>query len=339
VRYGYYPGCSLDASAAPYQESTQAVVRALGLELEEIGDWNCCGATEYIALHRTAAYALVGRNLALAQAQLAGNGAGRPSLVAPCSACFLNLSKTDHAMAEHADLEKQVNASLAAGGLHYAPGSLAVRHLLEAIVTDVGLDAIRKRVKRPLSALRLAPYYGCLLTRPEIPGHTHDDPEYPTSLDELMRALGAEVVDFPLKTHCCGGHMSQISSTTAYSLLYRLLRSADEWSADIIVTICPMCQLNLDAYQGQVNKEYGTAYELPVLYFTQLMGLAFELPAEELGLGRELVPAARALAKIGVAEPAPKPAEARSGKRKRGDRALPMPEGGRPPRRQKGATS
>ena len=326
MRYGYYPGCSLERSSAPYDASTRAVADRLGLHLEEIEDWNCCGATEYVTLHKTAAYALVGRNLALAQAQL-GRGNGRaPSLVAPCSACFLNLGKVDHAMAEHPEVERAVNTSLGAGGLHYSPGALAVRHLLEVIVSDVGVGRVCGQVKVPLKTLRVAPYYGCLLTRPEIPGHTHDDPEQPTSLDELLRALGCEVVDFPLKTHCCGGHMTQISAATAYSLLYRLLRSAHEYRADVIAVACPMCQLNLDAYQGAVNKEYGTDFQLPVLYFTQLMGLAFGLPAEELGLGREFVSPEAALAKVGVAtpqvaEPAGKPAA----KRKKGDQALPMP--------------
>ncbi len=325
MRYGYYPGCSLERSSAPYDASTRAVADRLGLHLEEIDDWNCCGATEYVTLHKTAAYALVGRNLALAEAQLGrGNGAP-PSLVAPCSACFLNLSKVDHSMAEHADLEQAVNTSLAAGGLHYDPGALAVRHLLEVVVSDVGLGRVCAQVSRPLKGLRVAPYYGCLLTRPEIPGHTHDDPEQPTSMDELLKALGCEVVDFPLKTHCCGGHMSQISAQTAYSLLYRLLRSAQEYRADVIAVACPMCQLNLDAYQGAVNKEYGTEFQLPVLYFTQLMGLAFGLEAEELGLGREFVSPNAALAKLGVAAPVAAEPARPAPKRKKGDQALPMP--------------
>lgn len=325
MRYGYYPGCSLERSAAPYDASTRAVAERLGLHLEEIDDWNCCGATEYVTLHKTAAYALVGRNLALAQAQL-GHGNGRsPSLVAPCSACFLNLSKVDHSMAEHPDVGRDVNTSLAAGGLHYDPGALAVRHLLEVVVSDVGLGRVCAHVARPLKALRVAPYYGCLLTRPEIPGHTHDDPEQPTSLDELLKALGCEVVDFPLKTHCCGGHMTQISAQTAYSLLYRLLRSAQEYRADVIVVACPMCQLNLDAYQGAVNKEYGTDFQLPVLYFTQVMGVAFGLPIEELGLRRGFVSPDAALAKLGVeAPPLAEPPKA-APKRKKGDQALPMP--------------
>ena len=335
MAYGYYPGCSLSHSAAPYDLSTRAVARALGLELQELQDWNCCGATEYIALNRTAAYALVGRNLALAEAQLAPEN-GRPrQLVAPCSACFLNLKKVDAYVARHSELRGPFDASLTAGGLRYDAGSVVVRHLLETLVTDVGLDAIRKRVTHPLTALRVAPYYGCLLTRPDLAGHGSEDAEYPQSLDDLLRAVGAEVVDFPLKTHCCGGHMTQISAGTAYTLIHRLLSSAAEYRADVIVAACPMCQLNLDAYQSAVNKAYGEHFEIPVLYFTQLVGLALGLGAEALGLGREMVPAREALAKIGVSEP-PAPATPRPAQRKKGDKSLPMPTRRKPARSRKG---
>ncbi len=326
MRYGYYPGCSMPHSAAPYELSTRAVVKTLGVALEEIDDWNCCGATEYIALNRIAAYALVGRNLALAEKQLCEPGNGKGQVVAPCSACCLNLAKVEHNLEVHPDLARKVNVALAEGGLHHRPGTLEIKHLLEVVCGDVGLAAVKAKVVRPLRGLRVAPYYGCLLTRPVLPGHPTDDPEYPTSLDELLKALGAEVVDFPLKTHCCGGHMTQISAETANELLYRLLRNASEYHADVIVAICPMCQLNLDAYQGAVNKQFGTAFETPVLYFTQLMGLAFGVGAEELGLGREITPAREALAKIGVEAPPPPSAEPpKPARRAKGDKRLPMP--------------
>jgi heterodisulfide reductase subunit B2 len=326
MAYGYYPGCSLEHSAAAYDDSTRAVARAMGIDLVELDDWNCCGATEYIALSRTGAYALIGRNLALAEAQLAGkNGGGKAVLAAPCSACFLNLSKAEHYAETHPDLADEMNEALAAGGLHHTPGTVEVRHLVEVLVSDVGLEAIRTRVRRPLHSLRVAPYYGCLLTRPQIPGHTMDEAEYPTFLDDLLRTLGAEVVDFPLKTHCCGGHMTQISAETSNVLLHRLLKSAAEYRADLIATVCPMCQLNLDAYQSQVNRAYGTDFDLPILYFTQLMGLAFGLDAAGLGLGKEIVSAEKALAKVGVERPTPPPAPAKPAARKKGDKTLPMP--------------
>jgi len=315
MKYGYYPGCSLERNAIAYHKSTMAVAKVLGLSFDEVDDWNCCGATEYMSVDALSAYALISRNLALASQQ---NGQGDGQLVAPCSACFLNLSKADHVMQESPSLAEKVNIALAAGGLHYRPGAIRVRHLLDVIVNDVGYDAVAEKVVKPLYDLRVAPYYGCLVVRPGF-GGTFDDPEYPTSLDKLMRLLGAMVVDFPLKTHCCGGHMTQISEPVALELIRRLLKNAADYSADVIVTLCPMCQLNLDAYQDNVNKYFGVNYHIPILYFTQLVGLAMGLSPKSLGFGKEFVNASAALKKIG-AEPPPKPKKSRPPKK-----ALPMP--------------
>jgi heterodisulfide reductase subunit B len=314
--YGYFPGCSMSHSARPYDISTQAVTDAFNIHLHEIDDWNCCGATEYIALNKPAAYALVGRNLAIAARQN-----GNKQVVAPCSACYLNLRKTNHYMDKYPELAAMTNTALQAGGLHYEPGSLRIRHLLDVIYTDVGLEAIEARVTKPLTGLKLAPYYGCLIVRPEF-GAQFDDAEQPTKLDHLLRALGAEIVDFPLKASCCGGHMTQISDETAFGMIRRLLMSAADNGADMIVTICPMCQLNLDAYQSQVNRHFHSDFNLPVLFFTQLIGLAIGLPPEAVGIGQEIVSADRALAKIGT-EPERKPARKHRGRRH--DRSIPMP--------------
>jgi heterodisulfide reductase subunit B len=314
MKYSYYPGCSLEKNAIAYHHSTMAVAKTLGLEFAEVEDWNCCGATEYFSLKLLPAYALVGRNLALAAAQ-SDNG---NHLVAPCSACFVNLLKADRYMARSPELSEKVNEALAAGGLHYEPGSLKVRHLLDIVVNDVGYDVVAEKVSKPLYNLRIAPYYGCLIVRPGLE-ETFDDSEYPNTLDKLMSVLGATVVDFPLKAHCCGGHMTQISEATALELIRRLLKNAADYEADAIVTLCPMCQLNLDAYQKNVNSYFGTDYHIPVLYFTQLMGLAFGLPTKELGFGKELVDARLTLAKID-AEPPEKPKKKRQAKE-----ALPMP--------------
>jgi heterodisulfide reductase subunit B len=293
----------------------KAVGQRLGLTFREIDDWNCCGATEYFSISSLPAYSLVARNLALAASQTDASD-GR-DLVASCSACFLNLRKTDDYMAHYHDLNGRVNRALAAGGLNYRPGSVRVRHLLNIIVEDVGYERVRAAVTRPLTGLKVAPYYGCLIVRPE----TGYDPEYPTHLDELMRTLGAEVVDFPMKTHCCGGHMTQISEAVAYELIRRLLQNAADYGADAIVTLCPMCQLNLDAYQTEVNRMFGTNFHIPVLFFTQMMGVAFGLSEKELGFGLEIVPAGPALRKIGTET---KPTEARV-RPKRDKTALPMP--------------
>lgn len=317
-KYLLYPGCSMERSARPYLDSTMAIREDLTLEFEEVKDWNCCGATEYMSVARVPAYALIGRNLALASQQVDGTN----TLVAGCSACYLNLAKTDSYMREDAKLNALVNEALAAGQLSYEPGAVKVRHLLDIVYNDVGLDAVREKVVRPLTGLRVAPYYGCMIVRPDPDGR-FDDPEYPQGMDELLKVLGAEVVDYPLKTHCCGGHMTQISESTAFELIRRLIYAADQYRADLMVTLCPMCQLNLDAFQGDVNNHFGTKYHMPVLYFTQLIGLAFGHEPEELGIGREFIDSTEALAKIGVE--VPKPDEQRS-RRRKDDPSLPMPK-------------
>lgn len=319
MRYAYYPGCSLTRSARAYAMSTEAVAGPLNLELVEVDDWNCCGATEYIAINKSAAYALVGRNLALATAI-----ENVDTLAAPCSACYLNLKKVDRYMGKFPDLDQRTNTALAAGGLSYQPGTLQVKHLLDVITEDIGIEAVAEQVRQPLAGIKLAPYYGCLIARPELDDHPPHDTEFPTNLDRLLTALGAEVVDYPVKTSCCGGHMAQISASTAYDLLAKLLGPAQDAGADAIVTICPMCQLNLDAYQTQVNHKLGTKFKLPILYFTQMMGLAMGMPPAELGFGQEMVSGKPVLAKIGmpVHEPAGPPPRKRS---RRTDPSLPMP--------------
>jgi heterodisulfide reductase subunit B len=289
----------------------------MGLELEEIDDWNCCGATEYLGISLTPAYSLISRNLALATKQVNGT----KTVVAPCSACYLNLAKADYYMQEQPKLGTMVNEALKAGDLSYKPGTLEIRHLLDVMVYDIGLETIKSNVVRPLTGLRVAPYLGCMVPRPDYEHHWSDH-EHPIELDLLLETLGAEVIDFPLKTHCCGGHMPQIGPDTAFELIRRLLASAATYEADIMATLCPMCQMNLDAYQGETNRHFGTNYHMPVVFFTQLIGLAFGLEPKELGFGLELVSAKKALEKIGLEHPKSEKAPARPRKKQ----GLPMPE-------------
>ncbi len=319
-RYIFYPGCSMQRSARPYLDSLMTIRHDLGMTLDEIEDWNCCGATEYTSVYRLPAQVLVGRNLALAARQANGSR----TVVAGCSACYLNLAKTDSYMRQDETLNRQVNEALAAGDLAYQPGSVKIRHLLDVMVRDIGLDKIAQQVKKPLTGLRVAPYYGCMVVRPDPDGR-FANPEYPQSLDKLLTALGAEVVNYPLKTHCCGGHMTQISPPVAYELIRRLIHAADETQADLIAALCPMCQLNLDAFQHDTNRHFKTNYHMPVLYFTQLMGLAFGHDPESLGLGKEFVDIQPALARIGAEKPkavTPK----RKKRRRKDDPSLPMPK-------------
>jgi heterodisulfide reductase subunit B len=262
--------------------------------------------------------ALQGRNLALAAQQAHGSHV----LTAPCAACYANLSKAEHYLRTDDALAEQVNRALAEGGLNYHPGTIDVRHTLDVIFNDVGLEKIRSKVVRPLKGLRVAAYYGCMIVRPDYE-HRLGNPEYPTMLEELFAALGSDVIDFPLKAHCCSGHMPSISTGVAYELIRRLLAGAQEYQADMLVTLCPMCQLNVDAYQLDVNHHFGTNYHIPILYFTQLMGLAFGKDAGVLGIGKEFVDARPALAKIGVTAPQP---EAAAPKPRKKDEGLPMPK-------------
>lgn len=315
-KYLLYPGCSMESSAKAYMESMNAILAPLDLTFEEIDDWNCCGATEYLGINLIPAYSLIARNLALASKQINGTR----TVVAPCSACYLNLAKADYYMQERPSLGVKVNQALEAGGLQYKPGTLDVRHLIDILVYDVGLETVRSKVVRPLKGLKVAPYMGCMLPRPDYQ-HRWSDHEHPTELDDLLRALGADVIDYPLTTSCCGGHMTQIGPETAFELIRRLVADADERGAHLMATVCPMCQMNVDAYQDEMNRFFGTNYHMPVLFFTQLMGLAFGAKPEDLGIGVELVSSRNALANIGVEVPV---TQEPAGPRKK-DEGLPMP--------------
>jgi len=323
--YLYYPGCSLEGSARAYAASLTAVVAPLGIGLHEIDDWNCCGATEYLTLSPLRGHALIARNLALAEAQRDGAS----TLVAPCSACYVNLSKTDRYYRESGGFAELVNKALAADNLSYDGGSLRIRHLLEVLVEDVGLDAIAARVTRPLTGLRVAPYLGCLVSRPDL-DRRWGEHEQPHALDQLMSALGAEVVDYPMRTSCCGGHMTQINPETAWELIRRLVECADHVHADLMVTVCPMCQMNVDAYQGEMDRHYRARYRVPILFFTQLMGLAFGMDPKTLGIGTEVVSPATALSRIGVELPPPGEGQDAGAehdkKRQKRPTGLPMPQ-------------
>ena len=315
-KYLFYPGCSMESSAKAYMESLNTILEPLDLHFEEIEDWNCCGATEYLGINLIPAYSLIARNLALASRQKNGTR----TVVAPCSACYLNLAKADYYMQERPSLGEKVNEALQAGGLQYTPGTLDVRHLIDILVYDVGLEAIRSQVVRPLTGLRIAPYMGCMLPRPDYK-HRWSDHEHPTELDDVLRALGADVIDYPLTTSCCGGHMTQIGPETAFELIRRLVADADERGAQMMATVCPMCQMNVDAYQNEMNHYFGTDYHMPILFFTQLMGLAFGREPKELGIGAELVSSRNALANIGVEVPVTQEPSAP----KKKDEGLPMP--------------
>lgn len=286
MEYAYYPGCTLETTSKSYDVSARACARALNIKLEEMRDWNCCGATATGSVNRLVYYTLNARNLAIAERM------GRDVCV-PCSACFKNLYSTRKLLVESAKAKGEVNEALKEEGLQF-DGTSKVRHFLDICINDVGLEAIRSQVKKPLKGLRVATYYGCQIVRPQ---NEFDDPENPTLFEKLIEALGAEAVNYPLRTKCCGASLIITKNEIASKMIKNLLECASENKADCIVCNCPLCQLNLDAYQSSVNKAYGTNFSIPVLYFTQLMGISFGLKMNELNLGKEFVQAKRVLSK------------------------------------------
>ena len=275
MKYTYYPGCSVKATANLYQESIDAIAPTLGLELEELDDWNCCGATAYMSVRELMSFAISARNLALAEKH-------HRDLVTPCSACYLVLNKTNHYFEDYPDMRKKLGQALEAGGLSYS-GNINVRHILDVIINDLGIEKITSLVRKKLKGLKVAPYYGCQIVRPEM---GFDDPDDPQSMDMLIDALGAETVKYSLKTRCCGASLMGTEEKMALKLCRELLMEAERNGAHCIITLCPLCQMNLDIYQSKVNSLFKTKFKIPVIYFTQLIGLAFGVPPEKLGLKR-----------------------------------------------------
>jgi len=285
--YTYFPGCSSsEGGAKAYGWSAQAVSKILDMELIELDDWNCCGSTPYSSVDELASFCLSARNLALAEKR-------GLDLVTPCSACYVILNRTNSYLKEYSQVKAKVDEALAAGELEYH-GTVRARHLLDVFVNDIGYDEIKSKVKRNLGGLKVAPYYGCQVVRPRP---SFDHPEFPQSLDKLMASLGGEPVPFPLKSRCCGGSLIISEEALALDLIGKLLDSALSNGAECLVTVCPLCQTNLDAYQSRVNKKFKTNFNLPILFFTQLMGVAFGLSDDDLGLKTNIVPAERVLAK------------------------------------------
>jgi heterodisulfide reductase subunit B len=279
MNYTYYPGCSAHASGRAYDESTRAVAPKLGITLTELPDWSCCGATAYMNVNEVLSFCLTARNLALAEK------AENPVCTA-CSACFTNLAKTNAYLVKYPDLRAKVDAALAEGDLAYH-GKVETKHLLDVVVRDVGLDTVLQQVTKPLAGLKVAPYYGCQMLRPIS---ADPNPENPTMLEHLLEALGATPTDMTLKTWCCGGSAMATNTDVALRLCRNLLKSAVDSGAEVIAVTCPLCQTNLEAFQPRVNRMFGTSFHLPVLYFTQLMAMAFGLDATATALKRSIVP-------------------------------------------------
>jgi heterodisulfide reductase subunit B len=275
MSYVFYPGCSLEGTAKDFHASTVAVAKALGIEMPELEGWICCGST---AAHQTdplLALALPARNLAAAR--------GRTVAVC-CAACYSRLKAANHEISKDPEVRRRVADVI---GADY-DGLTPVRHFLEILARDVGAKKIAQRITRPLAGLKVVSYYGCLLSRPpEVTGF--DDAENPTLMDQIVTAAGAEALDWPHKTECCGASYSITDVSIVMSLTREILSMARAAGADCIVTACPLCQINLDMRQKDIEKKFGETYGLPVFYFTQLLGLAMGLKPKELGLASLIV--------------------------------------------------
>lgn len=286
MKYAYFPGCSLESTAWEFDRSTRAVCRALEVELEEIPDWVCCGSTPAHTSNASLAVALPAINLQKARAM-------DTPVMAACASCYARLRAANH------KIQNQPGERQRAERITGKPydGGAEVHHVLDVLVNHVGLDEIRARVRRPLDGLRVACYYGCLLSRPpEIVAF--DDAEHPGCMDDLVAAVGAEPVEWPFKTECCGAGLSMTHSEVVGRLGHKLLSMARRAGAQCLAVACPLCQVNLDLRQADAKRAHGDLPDIPVLYVTQLLGLALGLSPEDVGLGALMVSAASLLEEV-----------------------------------------
>ena len=286
-KFAYFPGCSLEKMASSYHKSALETTKAYDIELQELDDWNCCGATTYFHVDQLLAHTLVARNLALAEKE-------GLDLVAPCSACYKNAFFTNKVIKDDPDLAEHINFALEEDDLQFN-GEIDVHHLIEIFANDVGVDKLKKGVINPLKGLSIAPYYGCQIVRPRKNGEEIENPQY---FEDIISAMGAEPTNFPERLRCCGGSLIMTSREAALDMVRILLQSAEKNGAHVIATACPLCQVNLECYQEQVNEEFGTDFKMPILYFTQLLGLALGLSPKKLGIGIELVSATPVFSKL-----------------------------------------
>ena len=277
MTYAYYPGCSLHASAGEYDLSTRELFKALNIGLTEVPDWFCCGATPAHNVDELLSLSLCAKNLELADSV-------EGDLAVACASCFSRLKFTQHTLEENATKRKQVEKALD------APLKLEgnVKHLLEILARDLGLERLAAAVNKPLSGLKIACYYGCLLTRPnDVPNL--DCVEAPTIMEQVIEAVGAETVVWTHRLECCGANFTLSRPGVVIQLTNAILDSAKAAGADCIMVGCPLCHGNLDIRQKEIEGVYSTSYNLPVFYLTQLVGLSVGLEAAQLGLDAMIV--------------------------------------------------
>jgi len=280
MKYALYPGCVAEDSCKELGMSMQLIAKKLGIDLVEIKDATCCGSGYLHAYNRDLSLFLNGRTFALAEK------AGADTLIVICSLCLLALEKVNTDLSSDPELLERTNERLRRVGLHYS-GRIKVKHLLQVLVEDIGLDNIAKKVKTPLD-LNIAPFYSCQLLRPPDM-HSFDDANNPQTLDSLIKALGGRPVDFPGKTKCCGFHLLMVNEDIALNMSGKHLKDAKECGADCLVVPCPCCHLVFDMYQPRIEKKLGMSLKIPILHLPQMIGLALGFKPQELGLNRHII--------------------------------------------------
>ena len=286
MKLAYYPGCSLDGSAIEYGLSTKRTAELLGVELLEIEDWNCCGATSGHNTNKLLSLALPARNLALAEKT-------GLDVLAPCAACYNRFRNTEHVVRHDRKMQEKITAVIE---MDYAASNQTLS-ILELIVNKVGLENLREKVSQPLKAMKAACYYGCLLVRPQE--HTgFDDNEDPRSMDQIMQALGAESVEWSFKTECCGAALATSRPDVGYRMIYEVIRNAREAGAECLVTACPLCMMNLDMRRRGVEKAFNERLDIPVYYITELLAIACGDSPRDVGVHRHFVEAESYLASL-----------------------------------------
>ncbi len=277
MKIGYYPGCSLHSTGVEYDMSTRQVCNALDIELVEIADWVCCGSSPAHQCDEVMSIALPAKNLAIAKESVDSK-----DLVAPCASCYSRLKIAQQKMQDPAtkkDIEHIIDTA--------CPDDINVYHALDLFVEKVDDSAITDRVTKPLEGVKVACYYGCLMTRP--PKSTgKDNFENPLEMEELMETLGAEAVDWNLKTFCCGAAFALTNTDVVLDLTKQILEDAIASGANAIAVGCPLCHSNLDMRQQQINEKFGTDLNVPVFYFTELMGIAFGIEGKKLGIDKHI---------------------------------------------------
>ena len=274
----YYPGCSLHSTARELDESFRATAVALGLQLQEIPGWVCCGNTAVHSSNRLLAAALPVSELAKVEQLM-----GLTSVAVPCAACFSRFMAGAHAMQD-----PEAAADIAAVVGHPYEGTVTIRNLVDVYYDEIGLEALKERVVRPFDGLKVAPYYGCLLARP--PKVTlAEDPEYPTHMDDVVETLGCAPIQWNYKTDCCGASLALCEQDMVIDLTHRILRDARDCGAEAVAVACPLCQVNLDTRQDGVAKKYGDWQRMPIIYLSQLVGRAIGVDDARLGLTKHMV--------------------------------------------------